>query len=207
MVYEDAHLIAIDKPSGLLSVPGKGDHLTDCAASRVSELAPAARVVHRLDMDTSGVMIFAKDARTLKHLGLQFEKRRTKKRYEAIVSGRPDAADGSICEPLVCDWPNRPRQMVSHELGKAAETHYRVLMDEPGYTVPASRVELKPLTGRSHQLRVHLMHIGHAILGDRFYASEPVVAAAPRLLLHALSLELTHPESKDWITVSAPLPF
>ncbi|HBR42211.1 MAG TPA: RNA pseudouridine synthase, partial [Sulfitobacter pontiacus] len=180
VLHEDAEVLLVDKPAGLLSVPGKGPHLADCLIARVQDAFPDALLVHRLDRDTSGVMIFALTPHAQRHLGLQFEKRMTRKTYVARVWGVPQEKTGTIDLPLIVDWPNRPRQMVCHETGKPAQTDWRVLKDE-GDT---ARVRLSPKTGRSHQLRVHMLSLGHPILGDPFYATGPALAY-PRLMLHS----------------------
>ena len=161
VLHEDHEILVVDKPSGLLSVPGKGAHLADCLLSRVQAAFPTALLVHRLDRDTSGVMVFALTPHAQRHLGLQFEKRSTKKTYIARVWGRLDSKAGTVDLPLIVDWPNRPRQMVCHDTGKSAVTDWRVLRASG----TESRVKLMPKTGRSHQLRVHMLALGHPILG------------------------------------------
>ena len=201
IVHLDHELLAVDKPSGLLSVPGKGADLADCLLTRVQAEYPRALLVHRLDRDTSGVMVFALSPHAQRHLGLQFEKRITKKVYVAEVWGRLEGR-GTIDLPIIVDWPNRPRQMVDHERGKAAITEWRA--KKSGAT---TRVELRPQTGRSHQLRVHMAEIGHAILGDPFYASPEALAAADRLMLHAWKLSVRHPDGGEWNEFRAKLTF
>jgi len=203
ILYEDEELIFIDKPAELLSVPGKGAALSDCAVSRLQELYPAALLIHRLDVATSGVMVFARTAHAQRHLGLQFEKRQTQKVYNAKVAGSINADSGYISLPLCADWPHRPRQMVSFEHGKPSVTHWIKTDENQGI----SRVSLHPITGRSHQLRVHMWAIGHAILGDRIYALDEVFSAAPRLCLHAQQLSLRRPTGGEPITISSPCPF
>ncbi|HSF64273.1 MAG TPA: RluA family pseudouridine synthase [Paracoccaceae bacterium] len=202
IVFEDATLIVADKPSGLLSVPGKLEGRQDCLQSRLAAAYPRALLVHRLDCDTSGVIIFAKTKAAQGALGKQFESRQTEKTYVARVYGdlRPDK--GRVDLPLCADWPNRPRQMVSHDHGRPAQTDWQVIARTPGET----RVRLHPLTGRSHQLRVHMAELGHPILGDPIYATGPA-RDAPRLMLHAESLTLTHPETGQRVTFTAPCPF
>ncbi|MEM8592096.1 MAG: pseudouridine synthase [Pseudomonadota bacterium] len=201
ILYQDHELLAVDKPSGLLSVPGKGAELADCLLSRIQAEIPNALLVHRLDRDTSGVMIFALSAHAQRHLGLQFEKRQAKKVYVAEVWGRLEGA-GVVDLPLAVDWPNRPRQRVDHMNGRPAVTEWRA--KKSGAT---SRVELRPRTGRSHQLRVHMAELGHPILGDPFYAPPEALAAAPRLMLHAWKLTLRHPDGGAEISFRAKLPF
>ena len=167
ILHHDHELLVANKPAGLLSVPGKGAHLADCLLSRIQAAFPEALLVHRLDRDTSGVMIFALTPHAQRHLGLQFEKRQTKKTYVARVWGEMAEKEGTVNLPLKVDWPNRPLQMVDHENGKEAITDWRVIRAQDGET----RVRLFPQTGRSHQLRVHMKEIGHPILGDPFYAT------------------------------------
>ncbi len=202
VLHEDAQVLLVDKPAGLLSVPGKGPHLADCLLARVQTAFPDALLVHRLDRDTSGVMIFALTPHAQRHLGLQFEKRMTRKTYEARIWGVPAEKSGEINLPLIVDWPNRPRQMVCHETGKPAQTEWRVIRDE-GAT---ARVRLMPKTGRSHQLRVHMLALGHPILGDPFYADGPARAYA-RMMLHSKELRFNHPDGGRSVKVSAPTPF
>ena len=169
ILHEDHEIVVVDKPSGLLSVPGRGEHLADCLLTRVQAVFPMALLVHRLDRDTSGVMIFGLTPHAQRHLGLQFEKRQTRKTYIAEVWGRMAEKEGTVDLPLIVDWPNRPRQMVDHENGKPALTDWKALKLREHST----RVRLFPKTGRSHQLRVHMLAIGHPILGDPFYAEGP----------------------------------
>ncbi|MFV0332487.1 MAG: RluA family pseudouridine synthase [Tropicimonas sp.] len=202
VLHRDGHLLVVDKPSGLLSVPGKGAHLADCLLSRLEAAFPGTLLVHRLDRDTSGVMVFALSRLAQRHLGLQFERRHLSKTYVALVCGQVPQESGVIDLPLIADWPNRPRQMVDHLRGKSARTVWRVLARE----ARATRVELMPETGRSHQLRVHMAELGHPILGDPLYA--PAQArAAPRLMLHAESLTLRHPDGGATTCFTAACPF
>ncbi len=193
----------VDKPSGLLSVPGKSPEHADCLERRMRDLFPEIRLVHRLDHPTSGLMIFARNAQAQRHLGLQFEKRQLKKSYIARVSGRVEGHSGHINLPLICDWPNRPLQMVCFDNGKSAQTDWEVLERK----AHATRLCLYPKTGRSHQLRVHCLAIGHPILGDSFYGGERNQAAAERLQLHAATLEFRHPNGGVWSRHSSPCPF
>jgi tRNA pseudouridine32 synthase/23S rRNA pseudouridine746 synthase len=202
VLHEDAEVLLVDKPAGLLSVPGKGPHLADCLIARVQAAFPDALLVHRLDRDTSGVMIFALTRHAQRHLGLQFEKRMTRKTYVARVWGVPGEKTGTVDLPLIVDWPNRPRQMVCHETGKAAQTEWRVIKDE-GET---ARVRLYPKTGRSHQLRVHMLSLGHPILGDPFYATGAALEY-PRLMLHSEELRFKHPQGGRSIKIRAAAPF
>ena len=202
LVHQDHEILVAHKPSGLLSVPGKGPHLADCLLARVQAAFPEALLVHRLDRDTSGVMVFALTAHAQRHLGLQFEKRQIKKTYVARVWGEMAAREGRIDLPLIVDWPNRPLQMVDHQNGKQAITDWKVLKVGQG----ESRLRLMPQTGRSHQLRVHLREIGHPILGDPFYAMGAALAF-PRLMLHALELRLRHPDGGKGMRFRADCPF
>ncbi|MBK1634277.1 RluA family pseudouridine synthase [Rhodovulum adriaticum] len=202
VLHEDHELLVVNKPSGLLSVPGRGAHLADCLLSRVQLAFPQALLVHRLDRDTSGVIVFALTPPAQRHLGLQFEKRQTKKTYVARVWGRLEPKTGTVDLPLIVDWPNRPKQMVDHENGKPAITDWRVQRYEDGTT----RVRLMPKTGRSHQLRVHMQALSHPILGDPFYAEGPA-RDAPRLMLHAEELRLRHPDGGRGMSFRAPCPF
>lgn len=189
VLHADHEIVVVSKPAGLLSVPGKGPNLSDCLLHRVQAAFPQALLVHRLDRDTSGVMVFALTAHAQRHLGLQFEKRMVKKTYVARVSGRLEPKSGSIDLPLTVDWPNRPRQMVCHDTGRPALTDWKVLR----YTDSETRVRLFPRTGRSHQLRVHMLALGHPILGDPLYAEGPALAH-PRMMLHSEELKLRHPD-------------
>lgn len=202
VLHEDHEIVVVDKPAGLLSVPGKGAHLADCLLARVQEAFPTALLVHRLDRDTSGVMVFAQTPHAQRHLGLQFEKRQTKKTYVARVWGHLEPRSGTVDLPLIVDWPNRPRQMVCHETGKAAVTDWRVLRHGQEET----RVRLMPKTGRSHQLRVHMLALGHPILGDPLYATG-AAAAFPRLMLHSEELRLRHPDGGAGMQFRAKAPF
>ncbi len=202
VIYHDQHLLLVDKPSGLLSVPGKGEHLADCMITRAQRIFPEALLVHRLDRDTSGIMVFALTRHAQRALSLQFEERRTKKVYVARLWGELTPKTGTGDLPLTVDWPNRPLQHVNHETGRPAVTDWRVVRHEDGTT----RVRLMPKTGRSHQLRVHMMSLGHPILGDPFYAKGPA-RDFPRLMLHAESLRFNHPDGDRGLSFSAPCPF
>lgn len=188
ILHEDAQLLAVNKPPGLLSVPGKGAHLADCLLTRVREAFPDALLVHRLDRDTSGVIVFALTAHAQRHLGLQFEKRMTRKTYVARLEGWLEPKSGTVDLPLMVDWENRPRQKVDPDNGRAALTDWRVLR----YEGDTTRVRLMPKTGRSHQLRVHMLALGHPILGDPLYAQRP--QDHPRMMLHSEELRIKHPE-------------
>jgi tRNA pseudouridine32 synthase/23S rRNA pseudouridine746 synthase len=201
IVFADDTLIVVDKPAGMLSVPGRGDTKQDCAASRVQALHADARVVHRLDMATSGLLLLARGAGVQRQLGIAFAHREVGKRYVAVVHGHPPAAQGEIDLPLAADWPNRPKQKVDHAQGKPSLTRYRVLSTDAARGT--SRLELEPVTGRSHQLRVHLLAIGHPIVGDALYGA----ASADRLLLHACELALAHPVSGVAMRIRSVAPF
>ncbi|MBF9024976.1 RluA family pseudouridine synthase [Rhodobacterales bacterium HKCCD6035] len=198
LIHEDHELLVVNKPAGLLSVPGKGDHLKDCLITRLQAAFPEALLVHRLDMDTSGVIVFARTPAAQRHLGLQFEKRMMKKSYLALVWGQVDGKEGVIDLPLIVDWPNRPLQKVCHETGRAAVTEWKVLRHDETST----RMRLFPQTGRSHQLRLHMRELGHPILGDPFYATGPA-RDFPRLMLHAETLRLRHPDGGRGMTFRA----
>jgi tRNA pseudouridine32 synthase / 23S rRNA pseudouridine746 synthase len=202
ILHQDHEILVVNKPAGLLSVPGKGAHLADCLIARIQRIFPEALLVHRLDRDTSGVMIFALTPHAQRHLGLQFEKRQAKKVYLARVWGEMAEKTGTVDLPLIVDWPNRPRQKVDHAEGRPAVTDWRVVRVEDGTT----RVRLYPHTGRSHQLRVHMAEIGHPILGDPFYAAGPA-RKAPRLMLHSESLRIRHPDGGAGMSFSAKAPF
>ena len=202
VVHSDHELLILNKPAGLLSVPGKGEHLSDCLLTRAQAAFPGVLLVHRLDRDTSGVMVFALTPHAQRHLGLQFEKRMTKKTYVARVAGRLSLATGTVDLPIIVDWPNRPLQMVDHENGRPAQTDWRVVRAGDDET----RVRLYPKTGRSHQLRVHMLALGHPILGDPFYATG-AARDYPRLMLHAETLKLRHPDGGVWMTFSVKCPF
>jgi tRNA pseudouridine32 synthase / 23S rRNA pseudouridine746 synthase len=205
ILYQDRHILAVDKPAGLLSVPGRGPDKQDCALSRVHASFPAALVVHRLDMATSGLLLFALDPQTQRALGALFEQRRVHKRYVACVRGVPEATQGTIDLPLARDWPRRPRSRVDFVNGRAAHTHYhRIAQADDG---EVARLELMPTTGRSHQLRVHLAALGHPIVGDRLYADPETLGLATRLLLHADRLNFDHPVGSGALELASPAPF
>lgn len=201
IIAQGEDYILIDKPAGLLSVPGKTE--PDCAEARLRAVFPEARTVHRLDMATSGLMIFALTHHAQRHLGLQFENRQMRKQYLARVDGEMAEETGEIDLPMIADWPNRPRQMIDFERGKSAVTRWEALAREGGTT----RVALFPKTGRSHQLRLHLASIGHPILGDRIYAQDAVFNAAETLQLHAAELGFREPTGGAQITATCPCPF
>lgn len=205
LVHADAHCVVVCKPSGLLAVPGRGEAGRDCLSERVRTEYADALIVHRLDMATSGLMLLARGADAQRTLSIAFARREVHKRYVAVVSGRMSSLEGEIDLPLSADWPNRPKQQVDALSGRPSLTRYRVLeVDDARGT---TRVELEPVTGRAHQLRVHLLALGHPILGDALYANAEVQAASPRLLLHAASLRLAHPASGEPMSFDSPPPF
>ena len=203
IIYQDESFLIVDKPAGLLSVPGKAENHKDCLESRIHAEIPAARIVHRLDMATSGVMVMALTPEAHRHLGLQFERRHTAKTYIARVWGDMQDESGDIDLPLICDWPNRPLQMVDYESGKPAQTAWEVTARTDIYT----QLRLTPKTGRSHQLRVHMNELGHPILGDGLYAHEDAYTAAPRLMLHAHTLSFRHPNGGAHVIFKVRCPF
>jgi tRNA pseudouridine32 synthase/23S rRNA pseudouridine746 synthase len=206
VLHEDHCLVVLDKPAGLLSVPGKGPDLVDCLLARLQAVFPQALLVHRLDRDTSGVIVFAQTPHAQRHIGLQFERRHAKKTYIARVAGHVVGDAGEVDLPLTVDWPNRPRQMVCLETGRAAQTGWKVLRRSGSGESAETRMRLSPVTGRSHQLRVHMLTLGHPILGDSLYATG-AAAAHPRLMLHAETLRLRHPDGGKGIAFRASCPF
>jgi len=203
ILYVDEHVIVLNKPCGLLSVPGRDPAHRDSLQSRIQERFVGAETVHRLDMDTSGIVIMARHKQAQRFLSRQFEQKTCEKFYICLVDGVVEGEEGSIDLALRCDWPNRPLQMVDPELGKKALTHWQVLER----TTDSTRLLLRPVTGRSHQLRVHCLAIGHPILGDRFYGDERVVNKAKRLCLHAQALKITHPQTGDELAFECPANF
>ena len=202
ILHEDYEILVVNKPAGLLSVPGKGPDLADCLIARLEAVYPQVLLVHRLDRDTSGVMVFGLTPHAQRHLGLQFEKRQTKKTYLARVAGRLEPKTGTVDLPLIVDWPNRPLQKVDHDTGKPAVTDWRVMKASDD----ESRVKLFPQTGRSHQLRVHMLALGHPILGDPLYAPE-TADQYPRMMLHAEELRLRHPDGGEGVKFRVAAPF
>lgn len=203
ILHADRSLIAVDKPSGLLTVPGRAAWLSDCLENRLRALHPDSLLLHRLDLETSGVLLFARSPEARRHIARQFNKARVNKVYQALVWGRPPQDRGVIEAPLICDWPNRPKQKVCFDTGRPSLTRWEVLAEEG----PLTRLALRPQTGRTHQLRVHLQLLGHPIAGDRFYAPDEARSAAPRLALHAHSIQIRHPEGGAWVTYTSPVPF
>lgn len=203
IIHADEALLIVNKPAELLSVPGKALEHRDCLETRLRDAYPETLLVHRLDLPTSGVMVFARTKAAQRHIGMQFEKRQTRKTYVARVWGNVAEDTGHIDLPLIVDWPNKPKQMVCHENGKPSQTDWVVLARDTNTT----RMRLHPKTGRTHQLRVHMMAIGHPILGDRFYATGEAFTAADRMLLHAEELALRHPVSGEEMTFRSEVPF
>lgn len=202
VIYSDDVLVIINKPSGLLSVPGRGPEKADCAVKRVQQSFPTARIVHRLDCATSGLMVLALTADIHRELSRQFHDREIEKAYIARVYGDVEDDTGEVKLPLMTDWPNRPKQMISSD-GKAAHTKYQVLSRESG----VSRMLLEPVTGRTHQLRVHMLALGHPILGDNLYATGDALSASARLQLHAWKLGFKHPVSGEAMLFDPEPPF
>ena len=209
-LHADDALLVLAKPAGLLSVPGRGADKQDCVSARAQQQWPGALVVHRLDMATSGLLLMARTAEVQRALGQAFAEREVEKRYQAIVQGdmaAPESRDGwgDIELPIAADWERRPLRAIDHERGKPSHTRWRVLASDAA--AQTTRVELSPITGRTHQLRVHLAAIGHAILGDALYADASTQARAPRLLLHATRLAFAHPTSGAWVQFALPPDF
>ncbi|OGS98715.1 MAG: RNA pseudouridine synthase [Gallionellales bacterium RIFCSPLOWO2_12_FULL_59_22] len=204
LIYRDDSLIVANKPAGLLAVPGRGADKQDCLASRVQAEFPDALIVHRLDMATSGLLLFARGAEMQRLLSQMFRERAVQKRYVAVVAGRVQTPSGEVDLPLICDWPNRPKQKVDFASGKPSLTRYRLLTHDTN--TDTTRVELEPVTGRTHQLRVHMAAIGHPILGDALYG-ENTQSRAGRLLLHASALSFVHPLSGETLSFSSEPPF
>ena len=204
LVYRDDYIAVVNKPSGLLSVPGNQPQYYDSAMSRVKEKYGFCEPAHRLDMATSGILLFALSKAADRELKRQFREREPKKYYQALVWGHVEQDHGVVELPLICDWENRPRQKICFERGKRAITFYDVLQRYPNNT---TRVKLTPITGRSHQLRLHMLALGHPILGDKFYAHPQAKALSPRLCLHAESLQIQHPITGETMEFTAPVGF
>ncbi|WP_416307958.1 bifunctional tRNA pseudouridine(32) synthase/23S rRNA pseudouridine(746) synthase RluA [Neptunicella sp. SCSIO 80796] len=203
IVYRDDDILVLDKPSGLLTVPGKAVEHQDSLQLRVQRVFPTASIVHRLDMATSGILVMALNKAAHRHLSRQFETRQTSKTYFARIFGQPEETSGTVDLPLICDWPNRPKQMVDHQRGKPSQTHWQVVETGPSWTL----VKLTPVTGRSHQLRVHMLSLGHPILGDRLYAHADALKMAERLQLHAQRLQFNHPQTGQHMDFTTSCPF
>ena len=198
-VYSDEHIIIVDKPANMLSVPGRTPDKQDCLIHRVRKRFPEARIVHRLDFSTSGLMVIAQNRQSHRILSRQFENRETEKTYVAKVYGQPGQPSGVLDLPLRCDWERRPLQIIDYQLGKKALTHWRIIERFENSCL----VELSPTTGRTHQLRVHMQSMGHPILGDELYAHEAAYAMADRLNLHAKELIINHPAENSRMTFSS----
>ncbi len=207
IVHADDALVVADKPAGLLAVPGRGEHKADCLWARVRERFADALVVHRLDQATSGLIVFARGAAVQRTLSCAFAARDVAKGYVAVVAGDVAGDAGEIDLPLAADWPNRPRQVVDRERGKPSLTRWGVVARGLAWDMDTTRLALEPVTGRSHQLRVHLQALGHPIVGDTLYAPDAIAAAAPRLLLHACRLAFAHPASGERVAFESPPPF
>jgi tRNA pseudouridine32 synthase/23S rRNA pseudouridine746 synthase len=204
IIYKHRYLLVCHKPSGLLSVPGRGEDKQDCLINRILPRYPEALIVHRLDMETSGLLLLARGKEAQRRYSLLFQERQIHKRYLAVVDGVMAQDSGSVDLPLLVDWPNRPKQRVDYENGRPSLTHYRVLTRDP--LQHSTRLELEPYTGRSHQLRVHMASLGHPILGDTLYAGE-ASQRAPRLLLHAAELSFIDPFNHQTIALNLPPEF
>lgn len=211
IIYADEALVVVNKPTLLLSVPGRGADKQDCLVSRLAIDYPDILTVHRLDWETSGLTVLALNKEVHRYLSRQFQERQVHKKYTAVVYGTPDKEKGEINLPLRCDWENRPRQIVDYEKGKASQTFWQSLSFDkrlcPDKEQNATRLLLTPITGRSHQLRVHMQSMGHPILGDPLYAHAEALAMAERMLLHATRLEFIHPISNKTVKFYSPPPF
>lgn len=209
LIFEDSALLVFNKPSGLLSVPGKGPEKADCLRTRVQQVYPEALTVHRLDMSTSGILLMARSAALHRTLSIAFQDREVKKRYVAVVDGNvlesPSQVWQLIDQPIATDWVNRPLQKIDLIEGKASQTNYKIFSYDAA--TDTTRLELAPITGRTHQLRVHLQSLGHPILGDHLYASPEVMAKSARLLLHASQLTFTHPVTGEVLDLHCDAPF
>jgi tRNA pseudouridine32 synthase/23S rRNA pseudouridine746 synthase len=203
ILYEDSDLLLVRKPDLLLSIPGRHPLNKDCLVTRLQQRYPTASIVHRLDLDTSGIMVIPLDKPTHAHISRQFQQRLVEKSYHAIVYGLIEEDSGEIDLPIASDWSNRPRQMICKERGRSALTRFEVLKRETDRT----RVLLKPVTGRSHQLRIHMRELGHPILGCDMYAHPEALAMAPRLMLHATTLGFDHPGTGRWLAGECPPDF
>jgi tRNA pseudouridine32 synthase / 23S rRNA pseudouridine746 synthase len=195
ILYEDDDLLLVRKPTLLLSIPGRHPLNKDCLVTRLQERYPSASIVHRLDLDTSGIMVIPLNKPTHAHISRQFQERTVHKTYNALVYGSVGPDAGSVDLPIACDWERRPLQKICHERGRSALTHFEVLERAADHT----RMLLKPVTGRSHQLRIHMRELGHPILGCDMYAHETALGMAERLMLHASTLEFTHPATGQWL--------
>ena len=205
LLYQDDSLLVLNKPNGLCSVPGKMDRAFDSLQTRVQSVFDDALIVHRLDMSTSGILVMARGKDSQRVLNKDFADRRVNKEYSAIVDGLVKPTCGTIVLPLIKDWPNRPRQRIDFLNGKPSETHFTVLERDTAQNT--TRLKLTPITGRSHQLRVHLQAYGHTIIGDELYATPEVRQKATRLMLHAQKIEIVHPVSRQRMTFTCEAAF
>ena len=196
ILYQDADLLLVRKPDLLLSVPGRHPLNKDCLITRLQQDYPSATIVHRLDLDTSGIMVIPLNKPTHAHISRQFQERKVAKTYTAVVFGCVEENTGEVDLPIARDWENRPRQIICHERGKNALTRFEVVSRDSDRT----RILLKPVTGRSHQLRIHMRELGHPILGCDMYAHKEALAMAPRLMLHATKLGFEHPNTGQWLS-------
>ena len=203
ILHEDSDLLLVRKPDLLLSIPGRHPLNKDCLITRLQQRYPTASIVHRLDLDTSGIMVIPLNKPTHAHISRQFQQREVKKSYHAVVFGVVQEDAGEVALPIAVDWENRPRQMICHERGKSALTRFEVLERKQDRT----RVLLKPVTGRSHQLRIHMRELGHPILGCDMYAHETALGMAERLMLHASTLQFQHPSTGEWLRGDCPPDF
>lgn len=212
LLYSDSQLLVFHKPAGLLCVPGKGPDKQDCLSARVQAQWPEALVVHRLDMATSGIVVMARTTAMQRALGLCFEQKKIQKTYEAVVAGTLESLEetpekwNDLHAPIAADWERRPLRVIA-DAGKSSHTRWRSIQSFPGLPFAATRVLLQPVTGRTHQLRVHMQHIGHSMVGDQLYAETSIANASPRLLLHARDIAFLHPESAQLVQVHCPTPF
>lgn len=205
VIYHDDAMVVVNKPAGLLSVPGRGEGREDCMVSRVMKVFGDALIVHRLDMATSGLLVLGRGEAMQRRLSVLFQDRQVSKRYVALVHGLLEADAGEVDLPLITDWPNRPRQMVCHERGKPSLTRFQVMARDE--QMAQTRVALEPVTGRSHQLRVHMLASRHPIVGDPLYGDEALQSAWPRLMLHASQIAFPHPVTGVGIELLSPVPF
>lgn len=205
--YEDTEMLILEKPEGLLSVPGRGEDKQDCLWRRAQAIWDDALIVHRLDCATSGIMVLARNKESHRELSRQFQQRQNFKRYQALIAGDPAEDEGVRREPMRCDWERRPLQMIDFEQGKAATTFWRAVNRDQIGEQEYTRVALYPITGRSHQLRLHMQVLGHPILGDNLYAEGTALSCVERLMLHADLLELFHPVTQERMSFSSPAPF
>lgn len=203
IIYQDPYFLIIEKPAFLLSVPGRGPLNQDCVVHRLQENHPTVTTVHRLDLDTSGIMIQPLQRFVQSALARDFQEKRIEKAYEAIVDGIVEPDNGLIDLPIICDWENRPRQKICHDTGKPSQTEFTVMERHADRT----RLHLKPITGRSHQLRIHTQQLGHPILGCDMYAHQNAYKASKRLLLHAKHLAFEHPKTHQWVEFTSKVPF